>query len=785
MSRIATGNSASSQSLGSYQLISQIGHGRLGVVYQAAREQQEFAIRVIPRELIPDPVRQRLRYERQILASLEHPHIAAWCDGGTTADGSPYFVTAYVAGQQLIDYCAAHNLLLNDRLKIFLQVCAATAYAHRNLIVHGDLKPANILVAADGSPKLLDFGLVRLLSPHTGFPQSENVQLSRLLITPRYASPEQLRDEPATTASDIYSLGVILQELLAGSGGLEGVVRKATEKNPERRFAAVEQLAAEIEHYLTGSRLGAENDSFLSTLRQFLRRQRLAIESAGMILIAAAVLFLVWRGHSPATPDAEIVSQRQKTDGDKLAALIAALSALSGNAAGREEEVLETLAQLSRLSGQASDDQALQRALAVAYQKVGDVQQSSLGDLNGAKESYQKSFEMLQGLARQAPDDADLLRNLSLAHEGLGQAQSDDELPVALDHHRQALRIRQSLLAADPANSDYQRLTAAAHYNIGATSLRAAEQPDQMRASLAALQTAARMQEKLIAGHAASAQDRLALMASQQQIGRALLQLGAATKNNVNNEQALAALRKGLTIGQQLLDSAPDNQAARRSVAALESLIGVALERAGELSKAMSSFQSARKTLEEMSASSPAADPIAAAARRELAEVLSRIGELQKKDGDTPGATDSYRRSLALIESLIEAGESRAEDYRHAAERAGQIAQLLEQTGDLNEAITTEQKAFAWREKLRADHPADPSQRIRVAESAYHLGEMYAKLAASAQQPQQWRAAREWYQRSLDGWLELKKSHALDQRTEAMPEKVAGEIAKCDAALSN
>lgn len=783
MSRIATGNSASSQSPGSYQLISQIGYGRLGVVYQAAREQQ-FAIRVIPRELIPDPVRQRLRYERQILASLEHPNIAAWCDGGTTTDGSPYFVTAYVAGQPLIDYCAVHNLSLNDRLKIFLQVCAATAYAHRRLIVHGDLKPANILVAADGSPKLLDFGLVRLLSPHTGFSQSKNVQLSRLLITPRYASPEQLRDEPATTASDIYSLGVILQELLAGSGGLESVVRKATEKNPERRFAAVEQLAGEIERFLTGAPMRAANDSVFAKLRQFRRQHRLAIEIAGIVLIAAAVLFLVWRGHSPATPDAEIVSQGQKTDGDKLAALIAALSTLSGNAAGREEEVLETLAQLSRLSGQADADQDLQRALAVAYQKVGDVQNNSLGDLNGAEESYQKSFEMLQSLARQAPDDADLLRNLSLAHEGLGQAQSDDELPVALDHHRQALRIRQSLLAADPANSDYQRLTAAAHYNIGATERRAAE-PGQTRAGLEALEKAARMQEKLIAGNAASAQDRLALMASQQQIGRALLQLGATMKNDANNEQALEALRKGLTIGQQLLDSAPDNQAARRSVATLESLIGVALERAGELSKAMNSFQSARKTLEEMSASSPAADPITASTRRELAEVLLRIGELQKKDGDTPGATDSYRRSLALIESLIEAGAARAEDYHHAAERAGQIAQLLEQTGNLNEAITTERKAFAWREKLKADHPADPSQRIRVAESAYHLGGMYAKLAASAQQPQQWRAAREWYQRSLDGWLELKKSHALDQRTEAMPEKVAGEIAKCDAALSN
>jgi eukaryotic-like serine/threonine-protein kinase len=205
--------------IGKYKIIREIGRGGMGAVYEAIYEtanfKQKAAVKVIKRGMDTDAIVSRFRHEQKILASLEHPNIARFLDGGVTAeDGLPFYAMEFVEGEFIDDYCREKNLSVNERLRLFRQVCSAIQYAHQNLVIHRDLKPKNILVTADGTPKLLDFGIGKILSPDSIEEIGTATQLG--MMTPAYASPEQIRGERIGTASDVYSLGVILYELLTG-----------------------------------------------------------------------------------------------------------------------------------------------------------------------------------------------------------------------------------------------------------------------------------------------------------------------------------------------------------------------------------------------------------------------------------------------------------------------------------------------------------------------------------------------------------------------------------------
>ncbi len=206
--------------LGPYRVVRRVGRGGTGSVYLAVRDDDEFqlrvALKVIRRGMATDEMLQRFRSERQILASIDHPNIARLLDGGSTEDGLPYFVMEYIEGEPLHHYCDNNRLPLRDRIRLFRSVCDAVRLAHQNLVVHRDLKPGNILVTADGVPKLLDFGIAKLLNPELSSDTREPTVMELRVMTPEYASPEQMQGKAVTTASDVYSLGVLLYELLTG-----------------------------------------------------------------------------------------------------------------------------------------------------------------------------------------------------------------------------------------------------------------------------------------------------------------------------------------------------------------------------------------------------------------------------------------------------------------------------------------------------------------------------------------------------------------------------------------
>jgi serine/threonine protein kinase len=286
--------------LGNYRVRRELGRGGMGAVYLAVRADETFdkqvAIKLVKRGIDTDAVLKRFWYERRILAALEHPYIAGLLDGGTAPDGRPYFVMEYVDGKPLDIYVREHGLSFEQRCELVSKVCEAVAYAHRNLVIHRDLKPSNVLVTADGRPKLLDFGIARLLSGDPGENTLTGPSGPRAL-TPDFASPEQVRGDAVTTATDVYSLGKTVAAILPAGRelppDLNTIIGKATREEVDQRYASVADLREDLRRYLAGLPILAREQTLLYRAGKFTRRHRAALVTAcamALVLIAAAVV---------------------------------------------------------------------------------------------------------------------------------------------------------------------------------------------------------------------------------------------------------------------------------------------------------------------------------------------------------------------------------------------------------------------------------------------------------------------------------------------------------------
>ncbi len=334
------------KTVGRYLIVEEIGRGGMGIVFRAEREGGEFeqhvAVKVLKRGLDTEEIVRRFYRERQILASLNHPNIARLLDGGTTEDGLPYFVMEYIDGLPLVKYCEVNNCSLEEKIRLFQEICSAVSYAHKHLIVHRDLKPDNILVTDDGEPKLLDFGLARIVDAAA---PDDQTQTAFRAFTPGYASPEQLLGGEVTTVSDIYSLGIVLYELLTNErpfyfkgksldeiikiiteleaplpsavandpgsgkdlklrikdpklrGDLDNIILTALRKEPERRYQSVEAFANDIERHLTGFPVSARPSTYKYRASKFIRRNKVSVFAASVIFLSVigALTVGIWQ----------------------------------------------------------------------------------------------------------------------------------------------------------------------------------------------------------------------------------------------------------------------------------------------------------------------------------------------------------------------------------------------------------------------------------------------------------------------------------------------------------
>jgi serine/threonine protein kinase len=343
--------------LGAYEIIDQIALGGMGTVYRAVRAdgqyQHQVAVKIVRPDLSVQLTASRFRNERQILASLDHPNIARLLDGGTTIDGLPYFVMELIAGLPITVYCDEHRLGVDGRLRLFRLVCSAVQYAHQHLVIHRDIKPSNILITAEGTPKLLDFGIAKILAPGARWEETTATEPG-WLMTPEYASPEQLSGDAVTTATDVHALGLVLYELLTGhrawrpaspmpheiarailesepdrpsaavwrtevitrqgetfqltpdrigslrgdspdklarrlAGDLDNIVMKAIRKSPEERYPSVDQLSDDIRRHLEGLPVTARKDTLGYRSAKFVKRHTWAATAVGVVLVTLCI----------------------------------------------------------------------------------------------------------------------------------------------------------------------------------------------------------------------------------------------------------------------------------------------------------------------------------------------------------------------------------------------------------------------------------------------------------------------------------------------------------------
>ncbi|MEM9531788.1 MAG: serine/threonine-protein kinase [Pseudomonadota bacterium] len=325
------------QLLGPYRILDVLGRGGMGAVYRARREDDEFTMQVAIKRIrlgLDNPAtRERFLRERQILANLQHPGLASLLDGGTDEAGAPFVVMEYVAGEPLNVYCRQKNLSVPERLRLFVKLCRTTQFVHSHLIVHRDIKPANVLVDAQGTPRLLDFGIAKLLADD---PAADQTATGQRMLTPGYASPEQILGEPVSVASDVYALGAVLFDLLVDAapfdrlttrirllaeqgtstttrppsrvlldqnpgaarrarrlrGDLDNIVLKAMRREPQRRYASASALADDVERYLSSRPVLARPDRLSYRVTRFVQRYRFSV-AAGVLAVAALIAFSV------------------------------------------------------------------------------------------------------------------------------------------------------------------------------------------------------------------------------------------------------------------------------------------------------------------------------------------------------------------------------------------------------------------------------------------------------------------------------------------------------------
>jgi len=501
---------------GPYRLIRLLGRGGMGAVYLAERTdgevEQQVAIKVV-RDASGLPVfHRRFLEERRILASLNHPGIARLLDAGHTGDGEPYLVMEYIDGDTIEAYCSA--LDLNAVLNLFLLVCEAVSYAHRNLIIHRDLKPSNILIDAAGRPKLLDFGIAKILD------DTESTKTLVRVLTPEYASPEQMRGEARSTATDIYSLGAVLYKLLTGvapnpadSEGksalvpasrfkpdlprdIDFILGKALRAEPDERYSTVDAFAEDVRAFLENRPVRARGGNAWYRARKFMRRYWVpVIASAVAIIGPSAGLYVANRERSVAEQRFLLVRQLA----NKVFDIDVAIRNTPGTTKARQLIVSTSLEYLQKVGAEARGDKDLALEIGSAYVQLAHVQgvpiNPNLGQFASADESLRKADELVESVLKSdARNGPALLTSATIAHDRMALADSQNKREESLSQARRSAEEMDRFIALGPPKPYDIREVSYMYGNVAVTFADYHRLGDAIRYSRRAIEVAQRIQ---------------------------------------------------------------------------------------------------------------------------------------------------------------------------------------------------------------------------------------------------------------------------------------------------
>ena len=688
--------------IGPYRIVRELGHGGMGTVYLAERDdpglRKMVALKVV--HAASRLIVQRFRIETQILAALEHPGIARLYDGGTTPEGLPYFVMEYVDGDSLLTYCDTRRASVADRLRLFTRVCEAVQYAHQNFVVHRDLKPSNILIGQEGEPKLLDFGIAKALSP-SGEAIEDTGVFARVL-TPQYASPEQIRGEAVTTASDVYALGVILYELLCGCrpyqvtgcgaadierivgeqepappsaqapdalktslrGDLDTIVLKALRKDPAGRYAMAAELAADVQRYLDGYPVLARPHRPMYRAAKFVRRHRTAgvASAVAALSLVAGLALALWEARvatlQRARADRRFNEVRQLAN-TLIFRLHDAVAPLPGSTPVRQLIVSEGLTYLERLTPDSVGDTELQVELARAYIRIGSVQgrpnTANLGDRAGAIASFRKAQALLAPIATRSDASPQVFGSYLDAIRFLsGTLATVGDRDASLEAARLAVEETTRYGDRHPDLDEAQQFRAIAEFQLA--------QATGPPGSLPHWQQAAAMYDALLAKLPDDPR-------RQRDAALAQKYLGGVYDSQSDYAAALPHHVQALILDQQRYDHAPSDRSAKLDVAIDLSNVAFAHWRQNALTDALALYRRSLTMREELLA----ADPKDAFARTKVAFVHRQLGGLLHALGNAVEAMDHLRQAVRHFQL---AGLSLPEERAEAAAAWSEIAEL-------------------------------------------------------------------------------------------------------------
>jgi serine/threonine protein kinase/tetratricopeptide (TPR) repeat protein len=728
---------------GAYRVVSEIGRGGMGVVYRAVRDDDTFhkevALKLLHTDLALDYFEERFRRERQILATLDHPNIARLLDGGADETGRPYCVLELVEGTHIDAYCREHGLDLAARLELVRTACSAVALAHSRLVVHCDLKPANVLVTADGTVKLLDFGIAKLLASEPSGP-APAVTVAGWWMTPEYASPEQVRGEPVTTATDVYAIGVMLFELLTGrkpydlgtrspdemvraiceqevtrpsqavvrlrpdgavdrtklaspagapdanarrlrrrlEGDLDTIVLRALAKDPSRRYASVVQLSDDLRRHLSGLPIRARPDRVGYRVRKFVGRNRVAVAAALLVLATLC-------GGLIAT-----VQQARVAHAERLVA------------ERRFDEV---------------------RSLAGTFIfEIHDEVAALPGSTAVRKRIVELGLQYLERLEQEAGDDAALQAELATAYEriaavqgGVGVANLGDR-NGAIRSQQRAVVLRETVARGAPADLGAQLALAKAHSSLG----------DLVGA----------------------AGDRTGRLDQYEQANRI--------------RSAAAAL-------------APADPAVRRAVAAGRWDEAQVRVDDGDLEGGLAAFEAVLELYRDLGEAPGATD----GDRRNLALACKKVGAVRSVVVDPEGALDSLTAALAIDQQRMASNPSHPETMLDVAFDHGDLGYVLLQLGRPDDAVVHYEQAVGLRETVSAADPEDVRARSVLRSGQQRLAGALAAVVARGGLP--CAEVVRHAERAAALWAAAEADSPLDEDAAAQREQLVAAADRCSS----
>ena len=763
---------------GPFVIDARIGEGGSGLVYRAHRDgdyAQTVAIKLLHGGRLDAAGARRLQHERDLLARLDHPGIVRLVDAGVADDGRPFLALEHVEGQTLDAYLASAQPSAERRLRLFAQVCDAVAYAHQRLLVHRDIKPGNLMVGADGRPKLLDYGIGKLIGEDVDSTLTRDFGSS---LTPAYAAPEQLRGEPVTTATDVHALGLLLFELLANAHpfrqgerrnealrralidedappllrqpglvamptpwrhDLERVVAMALEKEPQRRYASARELGEDVRAVLAGRPVSARRATAGYVLRRFVGRHRVAVAAvaASLLLLVAATAVAWWQWRVAVAERAH--AERRFREVHQFANTVLfdyqeGIRKLAGSLPMQQRLVGDALRYLESLAREAGDDAALLADLAAAYVKVGDLQGNpygpNIGDLDGAGRSYSIAADLLARIPSAAsPDDLALLGAKLQSRRAELQYQAGQLEPA-----KQAFARALDGFAALPAERRNRPEVVIEHANVldhygDLLGRESSGSLLEVKASRRAHQEARALREAALKAHPDDAGLRFGRYQSE-------LREGEYWIGQNDMAQAATALAAALKTISDLVAADPDDSFYRYEQALVHSRLVPVHEAMGRLDASVAAALQALATTEAMLARDPGNDMLwqavsascgwaarqllKAGRAEEAAPVVARQIEVNRWWRDASPDNPEARLALSLA-------------YRRQGE-------LREAIGDFRGAIASHREAMAMQADLVGQ---SPDFALSHALSRMHLGRNQAAAGEVAAGRASLRAAGE------------------------------------------